>query len=54
MLYLFIPIVYQVKILMFFKVQTTNLTIIGQNMRYAIKKFNTMEFQIVSDTKFNT
>lgn len=41
-----------VKLLMFYHAQTTNLTFLV-NMRYLVYKYNIGLFQIASDTKFH-
>ena len=55
MLYLFIIdiIFYQVKFLMFFNVQLTNLTFVVKNMRHSINNYRIAKFQIVNDTNYH-
>lgn len=55
MLYLFIIdiIFYQVKFLMFYNVQLTNLTFVGKNMRHSINNYRIAKFQIVNDTNYH-
>lgn len=55
MLYLFIIdiIFYQVKFLMFYNVQLTNLTFVVKNMRHSINNYRIAKFQIVNDTNYH-
>ena len=46
-------ILYQVQMLMFYNVQTTNLTFVKINIRYSVNSYSIAQFQIVSDSKYN-